>query len=746
MARRKLALAGLILVTVLLAIPSAKVGQDNSVDVWFLKDDPSLAAYQDFQERFGNDEVVAVAVTHADGVWRPEMLNALRSLNDALAQIEGVARVLSVADANLIEVEHFDDYSDYKVKKAVTGPIDEAAAASLRKIVEADPLLHGRLVTEDGKVAMVYVQMEANDDIDKVRPAVLENIEAAIEKQLRPSGAAWHVAGIGVIFNALNIISQTQGLAFMAGAFLVIFVLLWPLFRSRAAVFASVGAVSCAALMTRGLLGLFDRNENMVTMTLPVLVVILGVADCIHIFRYRAGRPTEDAAKSLAAILKPCLFTTLTTMVGFAALGTSRMAVVRDLGLFASAGIGFAFVSSVIVAAFVMANPDFRVKRPSEPGEGWAGRILAWTGRFSVANKEAVLGVCALLILICGIGIARVKVDTYSIGFLKEDHPVRAASTAMEAAYGPFTPLEIVIDAGEGEESIADPAVLRGMFAFERALEKDERVRDAFSIADVVARSHQLNSVKPVPFEVPDKVAQTGEALDLYAQNAPDDFKRLVQGRRRARITVSVPVASANEYKKIIEHTEKVAKERLPDSVTVTPSGYLPLYVRMMAYVVESQVASFGIAFVVVFLLIGLLFGSVRMSALAVLPNVLPVFVVLGVMGYLSINLDVATVTITSIIIGIVVDDTIHYLHRFREELRAADGDFIAATDATALSCGRAIGATTLIFSLGFLVLAGAAIKSVVYFGLLSALAMVVALVGDLMILPAVLVALKPKL
>ena len=134
------------------------------------------------------------------------------------------------------------------------------------------------------------------------------------------------------------------------------------------------------------------------------------------------------------------------------------------------------------------------------------------------------------------------------------------------------------------------------------------------------------------------------------------------------------------------------------------------------------------------------------MSALSILPNMLPVFVTLGAMGMLGINLDVATVTITSIVIGIVVDDTIHYLHRFRTELAASNGDYIAAANAAAVAIGRSVGATSIIFSLGFSVLALASIKSIVYFGLLTALAMIVALIGDLFVLPAILVTLKPSI
>jgi len=735
------ALIALLIVTGIIGSQAVKVGIDNSVDIWFVDGDPALESYKRFQDTFGNDEVVAVAVVDDQGIWRAETLNKLHQLTADLEKVEGVKRVFSVSNARLIE----SDGVNLDIHAAMGGPVDAAGTEKLKAAVESDPVLNDRFVTGDDKVALLFAQMAANEDIDAVRPGILERVNTVLDG----SGLKHHVAGIGVIFNALNLISQREGAIFMVGAFLLIFALLWPLFRNLAAVLASIGAVACALIMTRGIYGFTGHDENMVTMTLPVLVLILGIADCIHIFRYRAARPDEDAAKVLAAITQPCLFTTLTTMVGFAALATSRMAVVRDLGIFASVGIGLAFISSVIMAAFVMGRPSFKLKRPPEADEGAAGRLLAWTGRFSVANKEAVLGVTCLVILLAGYGVSKVEVDTYSLGFLAADHEVRLDSDHMESAVGPFTPLEILVRGDSTEALSAQPAILRGIHAFQKALVDDPQVRNVFSLADITARLHQVNSDDPAtaPFEVPDNEAMVAEHVETYRSDPEGQTLQLADAElRTARITASVPVLSAKGYRDLIERTMGLAKEHLPDNVTVEPSGYLPLYVKMMDYVVESQVFSFGIAFVVVFLLIGLLFRSVRMTALAVLPNVLPVFVTLGVMGVAGVNLDVATVTITSIIIGIVVDDTIHYLHRFRDELRNADGDFIVASDATAIGCGRAIGATTTIFSLGFLILAFASVKSIVYFGLLTSLAMVVALVGDLLILPAVLVALKPRL
>ncbi|MFT7624812.1 MAG: putative RND superfamily exporter protein, partial [Myxococcota bacterium] len=451
-ARRGIALGVLLAITAGLGVFAARVGIDNNVGVWFVEGDPTLASYQRFQDTFGNDEVVAIAAVtdRKGGVWTSEYLNKIRTLTARLEKVEGVSRVLSVSNAQLLGL-HSDGEGGQAlgVAPVMPGEVVDADLARLRTLVETDPILKDTFVVSEGRVAMVFAQMAVADKFDSVRPGVLTGIQDVLDD----SGLTTHVAGIGVIYNALNQIAQVEGAVFMGLAFLLVFALLWPLFRSVPAVLASIGAVACAVVMTRGLYGLAGRDENMVTMTLPVLVLILGVADCVHIFRYRASRPDEDPARVLADILKPCIFTTLTTMVGFAALATSKMALVRDLGIFAAAGIGLAVVSSTVMAAFVMGRPGFRVKPPSKPGEGLMGRFLAWTARFAVGNKETVLGITCLVILLAGYGISLIQVDTYSLGYLDESHPVRAASEAMEKAAGPFTPLEILVR-GEKSEAI----------------------------------------------------------------------------------------------------------------------------------------------------------------------------------------------------------------------------------------------------------------------------------------------------
>ena len=373
--RRRWVVLGLWLVaTAVAGVFALNVGIDNSVEVWFVEDDPALKAYAEFQSTFGNDEVVVAAVQDNQGIWSKQRLNRLNQLTGELEAIDGVDRVYGVTRAKLID----GGLGSLEVTDAMAAgqSLSDADVTRIKKAITSDPVLRDRLVLASDTVALLFIQMARTDNIDVRRPGILNKINTSVSQWVEATQTPIYVAGIGVVYNELNRISQSEGAVIMGAAFGLIFILLWPLFRSIWAVLATILAVACALVMTRGLYGLFDRDENMVTMTLPVLVLIIGVADCIHIFRYRASHQTESAAEVLAKIVRPCLFTTLTTMVGFASLGTSKMALVRDLGIFASAGIGFAFLSSVIVCTFALSYSSFKIRPPSDPSKGIVGRFL----------------------------------------------------------------------------------------------------------------------------------------------------------------------------------------------------------------------------------------------------------------------------------------------------------------------------------------------------------------------------------
>ncbi|MBW1877778.1 MAG: MMPL family transporter [Deltaproteobacteria bacterium] len=745
---RWLLAAILVPIVVLASLAARSVGVDNAVTIWFVEGDPALEDYEAFQDTFGNDEVVVLAVHDPNGVVSEEGLRRIDEVSQAAAAAEGVVEVVSLTTLDHVRVqegwepvEGIDEAPPMVIGPVVGDiPTSEAEEETLRARILEDPLVRGRLISDDGTTALVLARMGDFEGMDARRDGILFDLRQQIDERMET-----HVpeAGIGVIFSALNVASSRDMVVVGTAAYGVILLLLLLVFGRFAPVLLTIGVVGVAALMTMGLYGAFDRDMNMVTMALPTLVLIIGVADCVHMLNRISLQPVveryERVRDGVGEVLWPCLFTSLTTAAGFLALATARMQVVRDLGWFAAAGVLIAFLVSVIG---VVAGLQFGFFEPMPRVGRRIQRFVVGVGDWAMAHRRPVLG-CSLLVLLAGAwGISRLDVDTYSIDYFYPSHVVRQDSVFIEDHFGPYTPLEFMVVAPNG---LRNTEVLGAVARWQDAMEEDAEVGWTHSVSGMARRLNQvLTDGEPSSYEVPVDDVALEQALFLYEADPDAHLEDLVDAEwTRARVTVGLKMMSARNIGNAVDRL--VALAELPEDVQLVPSGYLPLYVKMMDYVVLSQVSSFAVAFLVIFALLALLFRSLRMAVLAVPANLLPLFITLGLMGVVGIRLDVATVTIAAIVLGLVVDDTTHLLYRFREKLRET-GDHEEAMRQTLRTTGVAMAITTLVLVLGFSVLGLAQVKSVAYFGLLSAVAMAAALASDIILMPALLVTLKPKL
>lgn len=720
-------------VTVLSGALAAGVGVDNAVEIWFLDDDPTLAAYHDFQDTYGNDEVVALAVHDPDGVLDRAGLELIRRLGERAEGVEGIAEARSItteltieAGASLIDIDplvprDLDEVEDWEAQK---------------QRILGDPLVRGTLVNEEGTTALVLARMEAMEGIDARRDGILAELEEAT------SDLPHRTAGIGVVYAALNQMATVDSAVFIGASYGLIILLLLLVYGRFTPMAVSMGVVGVGATWLMGAFGAAGRDINMVTMVLPTLVVIIGISDCVHILNHVAGAGGEDrrakVVEGVSYMFWPCLFNTLTTVMAFMALVAAPMAVIRDMGLFAAVGLICAFVLAIVGCTVAL---RWEAAEPRSVDTGVLQRGVTALSELGIQKPRGVLAAAALLGLTAAVGVSRIEVDTYSIDFLFADHPVRMDSDAIERDFGPYMPLEVVV---RSEQGVLRPDLFQAVDAWQSAaVEEVEHIGWASSVVDVSKRLNQaFSDGEQTSFRVPSTERAIVQGLEFYKTEG--DLSALVADQERSmRVTFGMDMLSASGMQDTLEELLDLAE--MPQDVTLVPSGYLPLYVQMMDYIVASQLSSFGLAFVVVFSLLAILFRSARVAALAVPANLVPVLLVLGVMGVAGVRLDVATVTIAAIVLGLVVDDTVQFLYRFRSELHSGL-DHEEAVRSTVRSVGRSLAQTTIVLALGFSVLGLANVKSVVWFGLLIALALVFALLFDLIVMPALIVLTRPRL
>ena len=749
--RRRLLLILLALVTLALSagLPTAAV-PDNSLRIWFLDDDPELAAYDAFHERFGNDEVILLNVHAPEGVFERGLLTRVRALTQTLEAQEGIARVHSLLSTK----DAFDAGDGLEFKHLFGGeiPDDPEALSAVRERVLDNPLFVGRLINEEATQLMLWIQMATMADFDNRRDVFVEDATHAIKRHLGDYETA--MGGFGVIYTGLNKVTQRDFGIFITLTYLLMFALLWWIFRSFRLVWATVGVITVGTVACLGIYGLLDKHMNMVTVLLPTLVIVLGIADAVHfpaaLSRELRASPEDRMGairRGLGQILGPCVMTTFTTMASFMALAAAPMAVVRELGIFSAIGIFAALIASAVFMTLAFAGLKDGVTLPEHPViHGFLSRCAGWLRR-----RRAL--VVVITVGLSGVGLygaAHVEADTYTLGYMPDQHPVVLDHATIEGRWGDYMPVEFVIEPREGL-SAHSPEILNAMEGFIADAKAMPFIDDGLSLATLYRRAQDVFAPSDAPHQPftqplvsqlqiligdPQRDFSWDKASEYYRDNV---YKQTVtEAADATRVTLVGKMVGANELSRQLVALDALAVKHFGERARVYAGGYTPLYVKIVDYIMASQIRAFFIALGLIFLLMLLWLRSLRFACISLVANVLPVGMMLSAMVALGLTLDVASATIAAIVLGVSIDDSIHFLYHWREAEREGMS-WDEALDHTYEHAGVAAVITTALLVVGFPVLMLAQVKTVFYFGLLTTIAAIAALLADLFVLPLLL-------
>ena len=681
--RPVVALLVLLIALAPLFAAAGRIRPNNSLDAWFVEGDPALAKYHAFLREFGNDEAILIGYETPDGARSAAEVALQLRIASRLGRIDGIDRVL-------------------------------AGSAMLAGLSDG-------LVAEDGRASALVAWLAVRPDIEQVRGRVIDDVRAAAAAELAPRGRTAHLVGNGVLYDGLNRQTMKDSAVFLTLALAAMVVLLAIGLRNWRAVVLALVAPLLSAFAGMGILELSGRPFTVVGSALPTLILVVALSDAIHALLHyehvrrlhppaNAAERRAQAAAAIGWVAVPCLFTALTTAAGFASLVTSKIALVRDFGVFAAAGMLLAWVVTVVFLTAALALWDVR---PPERAKGGAlERMLdAYSARLP-SLRIPVLAGTVVVAIVMGIGAAKIRADTDTIGLLPAGHDVRRDSEWMERRLGAYTPLEMRVTSPAG---IMDTTFLRQLRDWRARAEALPEVTRTFSALDVRGLSGAVGNDVPA-----------------------DESSYVSDDERTLRVSAYVPMTTANGFSRTAAALEREGVAAFGRADAVEASGYLPLYVRIVEYIVRSTVVGFGTASVIVFALMFPLVRSWRGMFAAMVVNLLPVLLVFGLMGWSGIPLDIATATVGAIVLGIVVDDTIHFLHRYRVAVREGMSSTAAST-ATIREAGRGMLLTTAVLGSGFAVMIAAGTKSISYFGLLATLAVLSAVFADLLLLPVLL-------
>jgi predicted RND superfamily exporter protein len=661
--------------------------------------------------------------------------------------VDTVQRVQSLATANVVvSLPASADGSDdggIEVQPLLDDELSQAVADRVRARAGTDRLLRGDLVSNDGRVTALVVSFD-EDRIDDVRSGVIDQIHQIVDPAL-PAGMRAHYNGSLAISETYNRITLENTRTLTPPILALTIGAIYFMFRSWRITALLVVAVLVSAVWTMGLFVQMGFTYNILASMLPPLVIILAVADDVHIVQHfnhelRATGSKEHAFKSsVQHLFAPLLGASATTALGLLSLATSEVVAVRSFGVGAAVGVMVDFVMSLVFVPtlLMLLRPETGVA----PQERYLLEPMRRVAHFSMryAREVAVITVAAMAV--AAAGMFWLRVDTNHINFFAEEHPLHQSARVIDEELSGIYSFNILL---EGEpDSMKSPDALRRMEELRGRLETLPFVRKVVSVADYVKRvNRELNggaeSAEVLPAGA-DAIAQ-----ELFVFGLSDDGRReldrvVASDYSRAQISVKLASMSSDLVFEQIARAETAAGEVFAGSgivPTVTGSGRI--FATLDHYLVVSQLSSFGTAFVTVFAVIFVVFRSARFGLLGIVANALPVCAVLGLMGWMGISLNVATVMVASVALGIVDDDTIHFIGRFRRDT-AAGMSSAAAIESATIHEGRASLTTAFINSLSFGIMIFSSYKPTAWFGGLLALTMIVAFLAEVLVVPAVI-------
>ncbi len=736
--RWRFPLSAAILLGAIAFIPRANITKiDNDITAWFSREDPVYRDYERFRAEFGGTRslIVALKATSADVLFSRATLRFIQDVAGDIERVDTVQRVDSLSSATVV-----DAVPDGLDVRPLFDRLESKNPADIRRRALEDDLIRGDLVSEDATVTALIVSFD-EDRIDAVRAGVIQRIHDIVDPRL-PAGVRAYYNGSLEISETYNRITLDNQRRFTPPILVVTLLAIYLTFRSLRKTVLSIIAIGASIFWTLGLYSLMGFSYNVLSSMIVPLIVVLAIADDVHIMQHwdeeRRHADVETAFKrTFAHLCAPLLGASATTALGMLSLATSEVVAVRTFGIGSAVGIMVDFAISLVLMPTLLSlvKPEHKVA----PHERFLIPPLRRVARLSTRRPRLVLTASVLVGLAAALGIFRLRVDTNHINFFSPKHPISESAAVIDRELAGVYSFQIMLEGPP--ESLRTPDALRRLDRLSDELRTFQSVRKVTSVADYVKRiNKELNDGKPEASVIPADADTISQELFVFALGGEGrhELERVVASDySRAQINIKLQSMSSDVVLQEVERADALAKVAFAGTgIAAMTTGSGRLFSTLDHYLVASQMSSFTAAFFTVFGVIFVVFRSARFGLLAIVPNVLPVVAVLGVMGYLGISMNIATVMVASIALGVVDDDTIHFINRYRHEI-AAGADTDRAIEVATTHEGRASLTTALINSCGYGVLLLSEYKPTAWFGGLLALTMAVAFLAEVFILPA---------
>lgn len=745
---------GILLLAVLLIPVLLLTGKpipfDNTTERYFVEGDPTLQDFAVVLDLFGDNEYVIIGIESLQsesGVFTPEIFSVIDGLTDFLESHRHVTQVRSLTNYQYTHADGDDLRTEDLVADIDALIEDPSLLNDISAIVRNEPLMLGTLISEDFAHARITARVEYRNYTAEHKMELARELYAYIESEnLQSDSYALHLSGQALMTERFETLAEEDLSLLLPLMALVMTIVLYIGFRSVAAAILPWLVIAVGILSVQEIQSYLGFPHSTVDQAFLPTMIIIGVGIAVHVLleyfhqRHNGKDSVHAAHATIIAIWKPALFTAVTTSAGFCALAVTRIVPIREFAYLGTMGplllFFFALTVLPVLLSYLSSVPAQTHKAINS---GIVTRIADAVPDFTFRHRDKLLVVGGLLLVFAVFSLSTLRIDTNYVNLFKQSNPVRQDVQYFDRVFKGVMIVEILLDSG-APEGIKNPDFLHSADNFQQWLENRGTVGAVNSLVDFLKEINQaLNGDDPEFYRLPDTPEMTAQFLLMYDSSGSDEDLSDIKDFDNRYLRLTVPIinmrASAMdvELNSISEHLDVNHPE-----LNALLTGGMVLFNAQDAYTNQGMFQSFVIALLVICAFFIILFKSFKYGVLAIIPSILPILLTGGIIGLAGVDLDLSTMMVGAMTMGIAVDDTIHvmtrYLHAKSQGLNVRKSIEIAMHEA-----GRAVIFSSAVLVLGFSVLTFASFVTIIQVGLFGAIIMFLALLGDLLFLPAIL-------
>ncbi|MCH8902502.1 MAG: MMPL family transporter [Bacteroidetes bacterium] len=749
---RPLFLGGLLLLTAFMAWQGRKIEMSYNYAQVIPEDNQKRIEYNHFKELFGEEGNILTLAIQTDSLYKFEVFQDWYKLGNDIKSIDGVSDVISLA--HIYTLEKNDSLKNFALKPIVSKtPVSQLQVDSIKSVIAALPFYEGLLYNSETGATLMAITLEQDYLDSRKRIRLVDAVREEGELFSKTHKMEVHYSGLPFIRTIIATKLAQEMRKFLIYAMIITALVLLFLFRSIFMVIFPLMVVCMGVIACVGIIVLLGFKVNILTGLIPPLIIVIGIPNCIYLLnRYhiefkKHGNKIKSLQRVIEKIGVAAFFTNLTTAVGFGVFSFTDSKILVEFGIVSSISIMATFLISLIFIPIVFSVlPDPTKIQVRYLDSKIINGIISYVESLIRRHHRAIYIVTGCLIIASIIGIFNIKAEGYIADDIPHEEKEYSDLKFLEKHFNGVMPFEIVLDMKEKGEA-SKLATMMKIEQMQLVLSEYDELSKSLSVAEGMKFINQsYYNGNPKRYKLPNEFEKQF-VLPYLARFQGDS--RLLTGfmdstRRYTRISMQIADIGSKKLPIFLDDLEsKLSVIMNGIDATISYTGTSVVFLEGNNYLIKSLLFSLIIAFILIAIIMGLLFRSIKMILISMVPNLIPLLITAGIMGYFNVALKPSTVLVFSIAFGIAVDTSIHFLTKYRQEIYRHDWDIAKTVSVSLHNTGRSIIYTTMILFFGFVIFTLSDFGGTVFLGMLTSITLVVAMLTNIILLPSLLLSVE---